>query len=216
MNWNDNPERGKGVEGMEIGRERELRTAPRQQYVDISLPEHKRGTHVVYLGFCGFTHRHGFEVLFEVLREENGIRLPLEHKKHHSEDGFAWGYSGSGPADLARSILWDALGLEPPPWLYQVFKDEVVARWPGVAGSSWTLPRESVLKWAAGMLVVRGAVILARAQGEDLETLGDVGSFINRAVAQLLREAEQVEAASKAAAEGEREGAPQHERASVG
>lgn len=36
----------------------------------------------------------------------------LEHHVRHSPDGFAWGYGGSGPADLARSILIDALGDE--------------------------------------------------------------------------------------------------------
>jgi hypothetical protein len=33
----------------------------------------------------------------------------LEHIEKHSPDGFAWGYEGSGPADLARSLLIDAL-----------------------------------------------------------------------------------------------------------
>ena len=30
---------------------------------------------------------------------------PLCHVVHHSPDGFNWGYGGSGPADLALSIL---------------------------------------------------------------------------------------------------------------
>lgn len=34
----------------------------------------------------------------------------LAHVLRHSPDGFAWGYHGSGPADLARSLLIDALG----------------------------------------------------------------------------------------------------------
>jgi len=34
----------------------------------------------------------------------------LAHVVRHSPSGFAWGYSGSGPADLARSLLIDALG----------------------------------------------------------------------------------------------------------
>lgn len=34
------------------------------------------------------------------------------HGRRHSPDGFAWGYSGSGPAALARSLLIDALGRE--------------------------------------------------------------------------------------------------------
>ena len=34
----------------------------------------------------------------------------LRHVVRHSPDGFGWGYEGSGPADLARSLLIDALG----------------------------------------------------------------------------------------------------------
>jgi hypothetical protein len=34
----------------------------------------------------------------------------LRHVVRHSPTGFSWGYSGSGPADLARSLLIAALG----------------------------------------------------------------------------------------------------------
>lgn len=34
----------------------------------------------------------------------------LRHVIYHSADGFTWGYRGSGPADLARSLLIAALG----------------------------------------------------------------------------------------------------------
>lgn len=35
----------------------------------------------------------------------------LEHRLvRHSPDGFAWGYGGSGPSDLALNMLIDALG----------------------------------------------------------------------------------------------------------
>lgn len=36
---------------------------------------------------------------------------PLTHHVKHSPDGFAWGYGGSGPAELARCILIDHLGV---------------------------------------------------------------------------------------------------------
>lgn len=39
------------------------------------------------------------------------FRVPLEHHKKHSPTGFGWGYGGSGPSDLARCLLIDALGL---------------------------------------------------------------------------------------------------------
>lgn len=34
----------------------------------------------------------------------------LHHHSRHSPDGFAWGYSGSGPSDLALSMLIATLG----------------------------------------------------------------------------------------------------------
>jgi len=39
-----------------------------------------------------------------------GSRDPLRHVIRHSPTGLEWGYGGSGPADLARSLLIDALG----------------------------------------------------------------------------------------------------------
>ena len=42
--------------------------------------------------------------------KESGDRYPLPHIKRHSPTGMSWGYEGSGPADLARSLLIDALG----------------------------------------------------------------------------------------------------------
>src|SRR5437016_4348213 len=53
---------------------------------------------------------------------------PLRHRVYHSPDGFSWGYGGSGPADLARSILADHLrGRIPHQSIYQAFKRDFVA-----------------------------------------------------------------------------------------
>ena len=41
---------------------------------------------------------------------QSGERYDLPHVVKHSPAGMEWGYAGSGPADLARSILIDALG----------------------------------------------------------------------------------------------------------
>jgi hypothetical protein len=49
----------------------------------------------------------------------------------HSPDGFNWGYSGSGPAQLALSII--ILYVQDKEWifkLYQAFKFEVIASFP--------------------------------------------------------------------------------------
>src|SRR6266545_3232882 len=53
----------------------------------------------------------------------------VEHVVVHSPDGLAWGYTGSGPADTALSILIHATGdreiAEP---IHQQFKREHIAR----------------------------------------------------------------------------------------
>ena len=41
--------------------------------------------------------------------QEAHTSAPLHHVRHHSPTGMEWGFGGSGPADLAHSILADAL-----------------------------------------------------------------------------------------------------------
>lgn len=65
-------------------------------------------------------------------------RRMLEHVIYHSPTGLEWGYGGSGPADLALSILADYFGErptrralelgEPRAWkLHQAFKWRFIA-----------------------------------------------------------------------------------------
>lgn len=62
-------------------------------------------------------------------------RYPLQHVVVHSPTGFEYGYGGSGPADLALSILFDWRGVRPDlgQWddhlagLAQAFKWEFIA-----------------------------------------------------------------------------------------
>lgn len=74
----------------------------------------------------------------------NGKRLPLRLKlRNHSPTGFAWGYSGSGPAQLALALLVDFLGdAEEALRLYQSFKARVVTRLP--FNEPWTLSAQEV------------------------------------------------------------------------
>lgn len=61
--------------------------------------------------------------------EADGKTVPLKHVGSHSPDGFNWGYEGSGPADLAHSILAHHLAVpHVAPVLYQSFKRDVIAR----------------------------------------------------------------------------------------
>jgi hypothetical protein len=78
-----------------------------------------------------------------VVADGQGVR-PLPHAQRHSAH-FSWGYAGSGPADLARSILADYLGRVPPSSIYQQFQVTVVARWP--QGQGWTLTESEIAAW---------------------------------------------------------------------
>jgi len=62
---------------------------------------------------------------------------------NHSPDGFSWGYSGSGPAQLALAILLTCTTEDDARRLHQVFKSEVVATWPQ-KNFSRTFP---VMRW---------------------------------------------------------------------
>jgi len=69
---------------------------------------------------------------------------PLQHRALHSPEGFSWGYSGSGPADLAYAILQRELVEDVPSDVYLLFRDEVVSRLP-VDG--FQLPAPAVWDW---------------------------------------------------------------------
>ena len=60
----------------------------------------------------------------------------------HSVTGFEWGYSGSGPAQLALALLADCLGddEEAIGW-HQDFKSAVVA---GLPHEGWTLTEQEI------------------------------------------------------------------------
>ena len=70
---------------------------------------------------------------------EPAVSTPLVHLMRHSPDGFGYGYGGSAPADLARSILVDFFDLRDAPDLlpvsYQRFKWQFVASADGGANS---------------------------------------------------------------------------------
>lgn len=60
--------------------------------------------------------------------------MNVPHVARHSPDGPEWGYTGSGPADAALSILTRVVGLERAEELYQRFKHNVVAHVPKEGG----------------------------------------------------------------------------------
>lgn len=71
-------------------------------------------------------------------RSELNLRLDV---RNHSPTGFAWGYGGSGPAQLALALLMDALGDQDMALThYQEFKRDHVARW----NSTWSITAEDI------------------------------------------------------------------------
>ena len=81
-------------------------------------------------------------VLWRTLEGEAHASIP--HAARHSPTGIEWGYGGSGPADLARSVLL-ALTDEPTAnALYHRFKHEVVASVPEAGG---VLRAADVRRW---------------------------------------------------------------------
>jgi len=89
---------------------------------------------------------------------ERVVTDPLPHMELHSPTGMSWGYAGSGPADLALSILAHHFGettrdikqanagLRLPPHclrFYQAFKFAFVAGW----GNNWSITAEEIDQW---------------------------------------------------------------------
>jgi len=63
---------------------------------------------------------------------------------NHSPDGFQWGYSGSGPAQLALALLLDVTGdANLSVRLHQTFKRHFVAAW----GEKWKIWSEDIETW---------------------------------------------------------------------
>lgn len=62
--------------------------------------------------YAGRRTSKGAEVVVQLRQPDGSVaeEHPLRHHSRHSPTGFEWGYGGSGPADLARSLLIDALG----------------------------------------------------------------------------------------------------------
>lgn len=91
-----------------------------------------------------------------VYRRGSGLATRLEHQVRHSPTGFEWGYGGSGPAELARCLLIDAVGEAIADRLYQEFKRHVVA---GLPENRWRLTEEQIREWVCQQL--EGGVVRA-------------------------------------------------------
>ena len=79
-------------------------------------------------------------------RVDGTARASVPHAVRHSPSGLEWGYGGSGPADLARSVLLALTDDETAEALYQAFKAAVVACVPYAGG---VLRAADVRAWVA-------------------------------------------------------------------
>jgi hypothetical protein len=73
-----------------------------------------------------------------------GETTRLHHYVNHSPTGFSWGYSGSGPTDLATSMLADRLGYPPATAIAVRFRDSVIA---GLNQDDFVLKFSEVDEW---------------------------------------------------------------------
>ena len=74
-----------------------------------------------------------------------GQPLPRSlHLRNHSPDGFEWGYGGSGPSQLALSMLLACTDEAEALSAYQDFKWACVSR---IDVARWELSTSSVVAW---------------------------------------------------------------------
>ncbi len=97
----------------------------------------------------------------------NGQELqvgPSLRLRNHSPTGFCWGYSGSGPAQLALALLlWSGAGRDEAQALYQALKAQHVARWPN--GEDFSVELDLVA-WRLGIQAARQALDAAPGMSE--------------------------------------------------
>jgi len=109
--------------------------------------------------------------LIEVFEAGAAIGRPLSHRVRHSPTGFEWGYEGSGPADTARSILAEHLGVAPHPSVYQAFKRLIVSVMPH---ASWELTDAVIDHYLARILLDLGVRCARCCDGGIID--GEIGS----------------------------------------
>jgi hypothetical protein len=94
------------------------------------------------------------------VRDGQSASRPLDpcfDVRRHSPTGFEWGYTGSGPAQLALALTTDVLGdSEKAQHLYQDFKFKVVARLPH---DGWTLTQDEITGQLLRLQASRGPAL---------------------------------------------------------
>lgn len=94
--------------------------------------------------FVASSNPNAGEYAIILIKGETSTQLPLRlDLRNHSPTGFAWGYGGSGPAQLALAMLAYIFDDEIALANYQRFKSEVIGNLP----ANWTMPVSQVKSW---------------------------------------------------------------------
>ena len=91
----------------------------------------------------GAYHGRHAEQCNEVIAVDEAGQRHLYHAVESSPTGFAWGYGGSGPHDLARSLLLDRLAYAPQTEIVSRFVSDIVAQ----LDPAFTLTYKEVDEW---------------------------------------------------------------------
>jgi hypothetical protein len=96
--------------------------------------------------YAGKRGQYAWEVMaYTPHKRKRKLPLCLEIM-NHSPGGFGWGYSGSGPAQLALAILYDTTGDKDLAFqFHQHYKEEVIAKLNPTA--EWEIEQDSVKEW---------------------------------------------------------------------
>lgn len=83
---------------------------------------------------------------------------PLKVIRRHSPDGFEWGYGGSGPSDLALSIMTDYFrrrnsrdAIAAAGKIYQDFKWTFIAP---ILSDGWKIEEQQITDWLTDQGIV--------------------------------------------------------------
>jgi uncharacterized protein DUF6166 len=94
--------------------------------------------------YVGHRTKRGCKV-FIVGYDGDSYKLPLcQSLVNHSPDGFEWGYSGAGPAQLAFALCFNVIGDEEiVRQVYQEFKRRHIAT---IRQTNWRMKEQEVVR----------------------------------------------------------------------
>ena len=109
--------------------------------------------------FEGFAQTDPFSREVLIIDENRSVRILKPERsqtvKNHSPDGFNWGYTGSGPAQLALAILLEVINDEAKALAhYRDFERQAIAAIKSQE-TNWEIEENKILEW----LAERGASI---------------------------------------------------------